>query len=507
MIYLHYYETGEEFSEIYDGSGYTEPWTSLTVEGHKVDYNKTREYEITVTYVNRAGTGTTVETTATGQEGEPVRFNAAEEPDPWDSGHTFIGWATSEWPTSEQLSTPGFIKEPGDVVESDDDITLYAIYSIYFQTLIDENYVRFSTADPTGDLGIKVLANNYAKELVVDFMDVFNNEPDKYIRKDSATYGVVGASSGRPYNTFMFASTGMDQYWLTSDEWYDIYNNATLKHWPQTTQFYGMDWSNKESITINFGGTPASSWCCGADVFGPYMPRVLNVNLINGNQWGYMFQTFGQTSNGCGSEIINLSVNGGKATAVKRPSTPGQGFQAIFEGARNLKEVHGLETNGVTALAYMFDGCRAIEDIPASDFNAELKPGSMLQMFCNCWLLERIEPILHVSATTDCTLAFYSCTALTEFYLYGINAATNARASGGSFPQDTAYTWDLHYTLMTQTCADYMITNMVPFDPTSVQDYVYKGINFPSTVSLSTAQKSLLRANGWVPYINGVEQS
>lgn len=502
------FNTDAEFHEVYDGPDYEEPWVSLTEDVDRVDYNKRIERTITVTYSNRAGTGSTFTEDCTGYEGEPVGFNVAAAPEQWDAEHQFIGWSTVEWPTYEQTQQPGFLKQGGDRFQSSEDITLYAVYSTTFQGLINEGYVRFSTADPTGDLGIKVLANNYPKELVVDFMNVFNNDPDKYIQMESSTYGVVGASTGRPYNTFMFTSTGMAQYWLTSDEWYDIYNNATLPHWPQSFQFYGMDWSNKDSVTLNFGGTPASTWCAARCAFGPYMPKTLNVNMVNGNGWAYMSQTYGHVGNGCGSEIINLTaIDGRKATAIRRPTTAGQGFNAIFEGARSLKEVHGLETAGVTVWSWAFDGCRSLEIIPSADFNTEIRiVDSAVQLFCNNWELVTIEPVLNVSATTQTALAFYLCQKLETVYLKGINAANNYCDSRGlSYPQDSAYTWDMHDTKMSQASADYMITNLTPFDPTSVQDYVPKGINFPTTVTLSDSQITTLTQNGWKPYINGEE--
>lgn len=49
MEYAHYYETNSEFNEVYDGTGYTEPWVSFTEESYRVDYNKKRDYTINVT--------------------------------------------------------------------------------------------------------------------------------------------------------------------------------------------------------------------------------------------------------------------------------------------------------------------------------------------------------------------------------------------------------------------------------------------------------------------------
>lgn len=40
MQYLHKYETVTAFTQDYNGTGYTEPWVSLTVENDAVSYNK-----------------------------------------------------------------------------------------------------------------------------------------------------------------------------------------------------------------------------------------------------------------------------------------------------------------------------------------------------------------------------------------------------------------------------------------------------------------------------------
>ena len=150
-----------------------------------------------------------------------------------------------------------------------------------------------------------------------------------------------------------------------------------------------------------------------------------------------------------------------------------------------------------------------MEIIPSADFNTEIRiVDAAVQLFCNNWKLVTIEPVLNVSAVTQTALAFYLCQKLETVYLKGINAATNyCDPSGLSYPQDSAYTWDLHDTKISQASADYLIANLTPFDPTSVEDYVPKGVNFPTTVSLTSAQKTSLRNNGWVPYINGVEQA
>jgi hypothetical protein len=40
MKYLHKYETVTAFTQDYNGTGYTEPWVSYTVENEGINYNK-----------------------------------------------------------------------------------------------------------------------------------------------------------------------------------------------------------------------------------------------------------------------------------------------------------------------------------------------------------------------------------------------------------------------------------------------------------------------------------
>lgn len=499
MIYLHLFGTDTEFHEVYDGPDYEEPWVSLTEDVDRVDYNKRGEYTITVTYSNRAGTGSTSTQDYTGEQGEPISFNVASAPSAWDAEHQFMGWATVEWPTYEQIQQSGFLKQGGDRFSSSEDITLYAVYSTTFQGLINEGYVNMNVYPETYNIGVGncmfVKPNGYPKELVVDFQEVFDCDANKLV----STGGTVGEGTSK--NVFCFKDASA--HWLTDDEWYDIYNNTVLNHAVASWQFYGLDWSDKESVTIKYNG---NNWQAGTCTFGPNSPRVVNIHFVTG-KFGYMFKTYGHTSTGCGAEVINFSNAAGTKVSMSRPTGGNGGFNAAFEGCRNLKEIHNLDFTPVTNWLFCFDGCRAIEEYPASDFGTEwTMVGSIIQLFCNNWMLETIEPIMKVSGVTQTDSSFFYCTALTEFYLYGINAATNINNGGAAYPQNTAYTWDFHDTKMSQASADYLITNLTPFDPTSVQDYVPKGVNFPTTVSLTSAQKTSLRNNGWVPYINGVEQ-
>ena len=493
--HLHLYDTDANFEADYDGDIYHEPWVSYTIENGEVNYNKRAGF--TITYLNRNG-DTSATQTVTGQTGRNIEYVVGSAPESWGE-HTFLGWSEVEWPTYAQTQQPGFLKTPGATATATGDTTMHAVYSTTFQGLINEGYVNMNVYPETYTNGIAncmfIKPNGYAKELVTDFEEVLDCEAGKLV----STGGTVG--EGTYKNAFVFKDTSA--HWLTDDEWYDIYNNRQLEHAVASFQFYGLDWSDKESVTVKYKG---NNWQVGTSTFGPNSPRVVNVHFTTG-QFGYRFTTYGNTGIGCGAEVINFSNAAGTKVSMSRTAQSGNGgLNAAFEGCRNLKEIHNLNLAPVTRWIFAFDGCRSLQTIPASDFATGLTmAGQIVQVFCNNWKLETIEPILNVSAVTDTTAAFYACSALTEVYLQGINAATNVAGNGGTYQQDSAHTWDLHYTQLTQACADYMIANLTPCDPT-VDGFVYKGVNFPTGITLTAAQKASLRDNGWIPYINGVEQ-
>lgn len=505
MIYILLYNNAAEFAEKESGGTPGDgvvsiiPGVSYTETEEVVDYNPLPAKTITITYVNRID-GTTVTESKSEHTYDTIDFTVRQAPDTTQQiydEYNFIGWSRVEYPTYAQSQDSNFMKQPGQTISISEDITLYANYSITFQGLINEGHVNMNVYPETYNIGVGncmfVKPNNYPKELVVDFQEVFDCDPNKLV----STGGTVG--EGTLKNVFCFKDTSA--HWLTDDEWYDIYNNTVLNHSVASWQFYGLDWSDKESVTIKYNG---GNWQVGTCTFGPNSPRVVNIHFVTG-KFGYMFKTYGHTGNGCGAEVINFSNAAGTKVSMSRPTGGNGGFNAAFEGCRNLKEVHNLDFTPVTNWLFCFDGCRAIEEYPAADFGTGwTMVGSIIQLFCNNWMLETIEPILYVSAVTQTNSSFHQCSALTEFYLHGINAATNINEGGGSFPQPTAYTWDLGYTKMSQACANYAITNLTPCDPTA-EGFVKKGINFPSTVTLSDAQITTLRQNGWIPYINGEE--
>lgn len=505
--YVHLFSAVTEFESVYnDDTKYRKPWVSYTKENKKVDYNKKQRYTRTITYIDRANSATTTDTQSA-PIGTPVSFTIASAPS-WDNEHSFIGWSTAEYPTYAQTQQSGFMKQANSTFETTEDVTLYADYNITFQGLINEGYVTVSTAQGATEAGNVLLivssgANIYPKELVSDFEDVFDSVDGKKV----STAGIVGSGTAR--NAFYFGelTTGDTwKYWLTPDEWYDIYNNRPLNQFPQQYQFYGMKWDNHSSVTIKYhasGGTTV--WCFGSSIFGPRFPETLNVDM-GGNDFANIFKTFGHSNKGCSSKYINVTTTRYNDNRI-RPNRGGANLyvNAAFEGCENLEDFSGIYFTDCRNFGYLFDGCGRLPIVTSGQMGSEvIITNDMQQMFCNCRALETVETELNVSAVTNTTSAFYACVALKNLKLKGINAETNARtAVNPSYPHNTAVTWELKNTILTQASVDYIVANVTPCN-TTVEGFTYKVINFPAGTTISLAQATQLENNGWNAWINDV---
>ena len=510
MKYLKKYNT----STTHEGlSGHPElrPMVCATEDKHVYYHSKTQPgpqpetRTVNITYIDRLNSTTTTEQ-ATGMVGSPIAYTVSSAPETIDNNHTFIGWSTTGYPTYEQTQAQGFLKQPSSIQETNSDVTLYANYSILFQALIDEGYVTVSNAQGATESGNILLtvssgANVYPKELVTDFMDVFGSAEGKKV----SIGGVVGEGTAK--NVFFFSSLSNTwNYWLSPDEWYDIYNNTPLNHLPQQLQFYGMDWHDKESVTIIYSPSGGSSvWCFGNSIYGPKFPETLNIDLGE-NDFANVAKTFGHHSNGCSSKYINITTarySDGKVW----PSRGGANlyYNAAFEGCENLLTFSGFNTTNCWNFAYTFDGCKSIQIITTDELGSEIGIRSdMQQMFCNCWELSEIQTVLNVTNVGNTTSAFYGCSQLETMYLKGINAASNVRSAvNPSFPQNTAVTWELKNTVLSQSCVDYIVSNVTPCD-TTVEGFTYKVINFPAGTTLTNSQIETLYNEGWIAWINDV---
>ena len=101
--------------------------------------------------------------------------------------------------------------------------------------------------------------------------------------------------------------------------------------------------------------------------------------------------------------------------AIARPTT----CNTWFSGCKNLTEIKGIEylnTEKVTSMIYMFDGCSALTSLDVSNFNtAEVK--SMTYMFYNCSALTSLDlRKFNTAKVTEMSNMFYNCSALTTIY-------------------------------------------------------------------------------------------
>ena len=108
--------------------------------------------------------------------------------------------------------------------------------------------------------------------------------------------------------------------------------------------------------------------------------------------------------------------------AIARPTT----CHKWFFGCKNLTDIKGIEylnTEKVTSMIYMFDGCTKLESLDLTNFNtAEVK--SMTYMFNNCSTLTSLNlSNFNTAKVTDMNSMFYNCNELTSLDLTSFNTA------------------------------------------------------------------------------------
>ena len=106
--------------------------------------------------------------------------------------------------------------------------------------------------------------------------------------------------------------------------------------------------------------------------------------------------------------------------AIARPTT----CNTWFSGCKNLTDIKGIEylnTEKVTSMIYMFDGCTKLESLDVSNFNtAEVK--SMTYMFYNCSTLTSLNlSKFNTAKVTDMSSMFEDCTKLASLDLSNFN--------------------------------------------------------------------------------------
>ena len=106
--------------------------------------------------------------------------------------------------------------------------------------------------------------------------------------------------------------------------------------------------------------------------------------------------------------------------AIARPTT----CNKWFSGCKNLTDIKGIEylnTEKVTSMIYMFEGCTKLESLDVSNFNTtEVK--SMTYMFNNCSTLTSLNlSKFNTAKVTDMSSMFEGCTKLASLDLSNFN--------------------------------------------------------------------------------------
>ena len=415
--------------------------------------------------------------------------------------HELLGYSETQYPTYANLNS--VLYKVGDEITLNHNMTLYPVWNTTFQGLINEGYVDM-TKDPSGLSSytyIGVRPNHYPKELVTDFMDVFTNQKGVNVSVNKGVITTTGtvASDGTTCAFAFWRESQLNNHWLTTDEWYELFNERLFNTWPISSQFRYIDWSNKDSIHVKFvGQTGSGGWNCPQYLFGPTSPNTVTYELTNGFFGQTTQYLFGSSGTGCSSETINIVTS--RPNAQNVPNS----LNATFAGCRNLKTITGLNVSNATGFPWAFDGCYSIETIPTLGANTWNMGNSSIQTFAHCFALETITPVLNVTNVVDTYSTFTQCYELANLQLSGINANTN---KSSSYKDETYWMWDYDWdftdTKLSQASVDYIVANLTEITIDDPETFEYKTIGFPSTVNLSMDQISRLQTNGWVAYQNG----
>ena len=106
--------------------------------------------------------------------------------------------------------------------------------------------------------------------------------------------------------------------------------------------------------------------------------------------------------------------------AIARPTT----CNTWFSGCKNLTDIKGIEnlnTEKVTSMIYMFDGCTKLESLDLINFNTAVVK-SMTYMFYNCSTLTSLNlSNFNTAKVTDMSSMFEGCTKLASLDLSNFN--------------------------------------------------------------------------------------
>lgn len=161
---------------------------------------------------------------------------------------------------------------------------------------------------------------------------------------------------------------------------------------------------------LNFGGTYLSGW------LDPYNPLNLPSNTV-------------RVRTNDGKVPYKLDSDTRYETATLVPGTndvydvykSGTSFLWLFQHSKNIVEVLGANTNGITNMNGMFEDCFNLTTVPL--FNTS-KVTLMGGMFEGCSSLTTI-PLFDTSNVTNTCAMFSYCTSLTHIPLLNTSKVTN----------------------------------------------------------------------------------
>lgn len=98
----------------------------------------------------------------------------------------------------------------------------------------------------------------------------------------------------------------------------------------------------------------------------------------------------------------------------------GTSFGDLLESSRNVSEVLGANTTGITDMSYMFIGCSSLSTVPLFDTSNVTNMGYMFQ---GCTALQSV-PLFDTYNVKDMQSTFFTCGSLTNIPLFDTSSVT-----------------------------------------------------------------------------------
>ena len=181
----------------------------------------------------------------------------------------------------------------------------------------------------------------------------------------------------------------------------------------------GIIVNNIKPIRIMFNGVEATLYHNGIkiwpEVTDPYNPLNLPPNTVRV-----------RTNDGLVPDRSGSLVAYETATLVEGTSDvydvykSGTSFKHLFYFCKNIVEVLGANTTGITNMFGMFDYCTSLKTVPLFDTSSVT---NMQNMFVRCDPIKSV-PLFDTSRATNMTFMFGSCKSLTTVPLFNTSSVT-----------------------------------------------------------------------------------